>query len=296
MEIKEFKVPVFWGDVAVKSWGNEAHTPVLVLHGVSDNAGSFDRLIPMLPTSFYYICLDLPSHGKSTEFPPHTFITSLDYLLTLKLVLNHFKREKYIFFGHSYGGQLLLLFAQIYPHYVLKLITLDSFYLLPIPIKSMMSELVNYMDKIVAITNSKQKGIFYLDGVDKIRATRMYGNDLDEDSAMALADRCLAEFGKEMYQFTTDRRLSARINPLFDINFIIQMLHHYKITCPFLFIYTKETKERYSDYCHAMIEAFKHMERCKIEEISESHDVHLNVPETVAPIISNFLQEVDSKL
>ncbi|KAB0796525.1 Lantern alpha beta hydrolase 2 [Photinus pyralis] len=295
MATHEVKVPVFWGHIAVKTWGEATDPPILMVHGVRDNAGSFDRLIPMLPPRFYYICPDLPSHGLSSKFPPHTMITSMDYILTLKLILDHFKKEKYIFFGHSYGGQLLMMFAQIYPHYVSKLITLDSFYLLPMPTKSMMSDLVRNINKVIALNNTKQRGIFYLDGVDKIKETRMYENELDEEAAMCLADRCLAEHGKEMYIFSTDARISSRINPFFDLKVIIQMLHHYKITCPFLFIYTTETKEKYSDYCHAMIDAIRTMPKCRIEEISENHDAHLNEPESVAPLISKFLEEL-SKL
>ncbi|GLV33094.1 uncharacterized protein CBL_10441 [Carabus blaptoides fortunei] len=67
MEIKEVKIPVPWGHIAVKTWGNERDPIILVVHGWVDNAGSFDTLIPLLPTSYYYYCMDLPGHGRSSH-------------------------------------------------------------------------------------------------------------------------------------------------------------------------------------------------------------------------------------
>ncbi|ENN82990.1 hypothetical protein YQE_00647, partial [Dendroctonus ponderosae] len=70
-----------------------------------DNAGSFDDLIPLLP-KYFYICIDLPGHGQSDPFPPILPIHSADYLLAIRVVVDYFQRDKYIYMGHSYGGQM----------------------------------------------------------------------------------------------------------------------------------------------------------------------------------------------
>ena len=39
------------------------------MHGYMDNAGTFDRLIPLLPDKFYVVAIDLPGHGFSSHVP-----------------------------------------------------------------------------------------------------------------------------------------------------------------------------------------------------------------------------------
>ena len=41
-----------------KVWGKPNDHPILALHGWQDNAGTFDNLIPRLPSDFYVVCLD----------------------------------------------------------------------------------------------------------------------------------------------------------------------------------------------------------------------------------------------
>ena len=41
-----------------KVWGKPNNNPILALHGWQDNAGTFDKLIPMLPSNSYIVCLD----------------------------------------------------------------------------------------------------------------------------------------------------------------------------------------------------------------------------------------------
>jgi len=36
--------------------------PIVCIHGWQDNAGTFDRLIPLLPREFSYLAIDLPGN------------------------------------------------------------------------------------------------------------------------------------------------------------------------------------------------------------------------------------------
>lgn len=46
---KEFEIPVAWGIIAGKTYGDPKNFPVLCTHGFWDNCNSFDGLIPYLP-------------------------------------------------------------------------------------------------------------------------------------------------------------------------------------------------------------------------------------------------------
>lgn len=53
-----------------KVWGKPNDHPILALHGWQDNAGTFDKLIPLLPTDLYVVCLDFC--GKFKIHIPYT--------------------------------------------------------------------------------------------------------------------------------------------------------------------------------------------------------------------------------
>ncbi|KAF6210204.1 hypothetical protein GE061_013307 [Apolygus lucorum] len=68
MRPRDFEIPVGWGHIAGVQWGEETGLPVVCVHGIQDNAGTFERLIPLLPKRFFWIAMDLPGHGKSSPF------------------------------------------------------------------------------------------------------------------------------------------------------------------------------------------------------------------------------------
>jgi len=67
----EMKIPVPYGYITAKVWGslNENSIRTIAMHGYMDNAGTFDRLIPLLPDQFYVVAIDLPGHGFSSHVP-----------------------------------------------------------------------------------------------------------------------------------------------------------------------------------------------------------------------------------
>ena len=67
----EMKIPVPYGYIAAKVWGSlkDHSIKCIAMHGYMDNAGTFDRLIPLLPDQFYVVAIDLPGHGFSSHVP-----------------------------------------------------------------------------------------------------------------------------------------------------------------------------------------------------------------------------------
>uniref|UniRef100_A0A6P4EI86 Uncharacterized protein LOC108041320 n=1 Tax=Drosophila rhopaloa TaxID=1041015 RepID=A0A6P4EI86_DRORH len=61
------KIPVPWGYISGRWYGNRKERPILGIHGWLDNLGSFDRLIPLLPDYIGVLCIDLPGHGRSSH-------------------------------------------------------------------------------------------------------------------------------------------------------------------------------------------------------------------------------------
>ncbi|KAF2895363.1 hypothetical protein ILUMI_10817 [Ignelater luminosus] len=297
MDIKEFEIPVPWGHIAVKAWGKEEDIPVLAIHGLGDNAGAFDRLLPLLPSSFYYICIDLPSHGRSSPFPPHLPINAIDNVLTLKLVADYLNRNKYILMGHSWGGQTSILFTQLYPEYVIKLIVFDAYYFGPITLgtfKDFFNERFNSLIKINGnLVANKQPLYKYEEAVTKLLRGRMYG-ELTREAAEPILKRCLIPTENGKYIFSTDPRLKAFINPFFGSKYIIALVKKYPITCPLLFVYASDSKVWYYRF-EGVIREFKRNKHCVVKEVIGNHDFYNNFPELVASMVNRFLTKVEIK-
>jgi len=89
----EFEVP--YGKLAAKTWHEETEESkrILVLHGWMDNAGSFDNLMPHIKykDDLYIVALDLPGHGKSSQFPPGASYSDLNILMEIRRCLTELK-------------------------------------------------------------------------------------------------------------------------------------------------------------------------------------------------------------
>ncbi|KAK3931338.1 putative serine hydrolase [Frankliniella fusca] len=121
---EEIEIPVPWGHISGKWWGRKDVTPVIGLHGFEDNAGSFDRLAPMLNLPAF-LALDAIGHGKSSHIPPGMVYTFIDFVIAFRRVVKYYGWKQFSIIGHSFGSTMGHIYASIYPGEVDKFVTLD---------------------------------------------------------------------------------------------------------------------------------------------------------------------------
>lgn len=277
-------------------WGDAKSEAVLVFHGIMDNAGSFDNLIPLLPQCFYYICIDLPGHGRSSHLPPFLPIHTTDHLLVYRMIVEYFNRVKYLIMGHSYGGQIGILFAQLYPKYVSGLILLDTFYFYPFAPKFFMHKLVESHNLLLKLQKQakEDKPIYtYEEALNKLMNNRNYGT-LDRKSAEPLLKRMIQSVGDDKYVFTIDQRLKSFQNPSGNIAYIIDLLLERPVRCPVLVIVGSESKAQ-AVYFKPLMKYFK-KHKIIIKVVDGDHNVHNTFAERVAPTVIKFLLKIQHKL
>lgn len=186
----------------MKAWGNKNDKPIFVTHGRLDNAGSFDRLIPLLPQTYYYICIDLPSHGKSSPLPPFFPIHLMDFVLVYKVVLEYFNKEKYIILAHSFGALIAHYFTRLYPQFVEKLIGIDSISAC-MPVYMFKDYLTNSFDSMIRIHEKYNCGnrrtYTEEEAIEKVGKGR-WGGSITPEAAKPLAKRMMEPVGKLLYQ------------------------------------------------------------------------------------------------
>lgn len=284
--------------ILVKTWGNENDPHILCFHGILDNAGSFNRLIPLLDSHYYYICVDLPGHGRSSHFPENLPLYNIDNIIVYMLVAKYFKKEKYLIIGHSYGGLLAFFFAQVYPELVEKLVMLDTIMMFPLPAKSFKSYIrevyESYLVMDAKLKKNKQPEYTYEEALYRLQYKRSYG-EVTKEAAEALLERSIKKLDNGKYVFTFDQRLKNVALPLNDIRYKLETLKFNPVSCPILMVLARDSAIQ-QVILKKVLAALKKSKTIKIVLVNGDHDVHNTNPERVAPHIRAFLQFKMNKL
>lgn len=298
MDTAEIQIPVPWGFIAGQTWGDPKNQLILMIHGLGDNAASFERLIVYLPKKFYYVSIDLPNHGKSSHYPEYCMIHTLYNILILKLIINYLKREKIIMIGHSWGGQSAILFAQVYPEYVLKLVLLDTFYFYPITVDSFKQHMRERFENIISLNEKLSKGVSpcytYEEALTKFMDNRAFGS-LNKEAAEVLLKRCLIPTEDGLYKFSTNPRLKYIMQIFYGETFKNNFVRKHSVRCPILMIIAKDSTALIELHTVFLKELKRKNKFCQIKVVKGDHNVHNNHPDTVAPFVAHFLTH-DAKL
>ncbi|XP_056648431.1 serine hydrolase-like protein isoform X2 [Diorhabda sublineata] len=283
--------------ILAKTWGEPEDPLVLCFHGIMDNAGTFNRLMPYLPNTFYYVGIDLPGHGKSSHFPPHVPIHVFNFLLTYKRISEHFKR-KFIILGHSFGAQIGYIFAQLYPEKVKKLIMLDSITVFPqtaLNFATYLRDKTNFYIQIEKkITNGVPPSYTKEEALHRLHTGRSYA-PIKLEGAVALLERSINEIDDGKYIFTLDQRIKNTIVPLRNLRNVAEAIEYYPVRCPLLIILATESTSQ-QIYFSSILQLLKRQKNVRIKYAEGNHDVHNDYPERVAPLINKFLLYKSNKL
>lgn len=273
-------------------------SPILCVHGIQDNASTFDPLIPMLPSSFCYVSIDLPGHGRSSHFPSGFMFSLLEYCMSLKRVVDHFEWKTFIYMGHSLGGQLGMLYTSLFPQQVIKLIVLDS--LMPfrnadLDIAEHIVPWWNKLEKVEAKMMS-QSPPSYTEEEALRRLTDGRPIPLTREAAQILLSRGVVKNG-DGFAFSADQRLKLKIPLHFSKEEVLSLCS--RIQCPFLLLRASMTEKAgvkyvFGDFNKLFQASLGSKYTYKVVE--GSHDVHLLHPERLANDVSNFLIKTQSSL
>ncbi|OXU22391.1 hypothetical protein TSAR_005083 [Trichomalopsis sarcophagae] len=282
-----------WGHIAAKTWGKPEDTHVLMVHGIMDNAGTFDRLVELLPQNFYYVCIDLPGHGLSSHFQPGVPLNYVSYVLAIRYVLDELRWKNTYYIAHSLGAHLGLLFAIVYPERIRKLILIDGIIARPIPNAELISRIREEHD--LAIKAYKLKNPRHYTKEDVMYAL---GNlrkcCLSTEAAKKIFDRSVTKVGDNAYCYNRDYRARISIIPNFNKDQTLYLLSQLKVDT--LIFMATDTLPFIKYLKPDVIEELKPKKNVNIIEIEGNHDVHNNYPHRVSGHISKFLCHIPSKL
>ncbi|XP_067009813.1 serine hydrolase-like protein isoform X2 [Anabrus simplex] len=293
--ITELKIPVPWGHIAAKTWGDSSCFPILCLHGEVDNAATFDRLIPLLPQQFYYMSIDLPGHGHSSHYLPGIPYKFIDYVAVLRRIVDHFSWAKINILGHDLGGLLGLFFAAVYPDKIMKLIVFDVIHPV-LPRQHLINHIKLNNEHLLSIeTDEAVPQVFsYQTLYEKLCSWRA------KDSSVAAIDASISRNAEQVadgsYLLTMDQRVRYINYPFFDDRQFHIILKN--LRCELL-IFTAKGIARNQNILPVTSLLYIFRYKCARFEhhiIEGNCDIHLNFPTRLVPIMASFLQEIRSSL
>ena len=104
--------------------GNPTGTPVVLIHGYTDNARDWVPMLPYLSKDFRLILVDLRGHGKSGK--PDCCYTRFDFAFDVILLMDELKLPKAAFVGHSLGSIVGQTLAEFWPQRTSRLVLISS--------------------------------------------------------------------------------------------------------------------------------------------------------------------------
>lgn len=276
-----------------KWWGKKSVKPFICLHGWQDNAGTFDRLIPLLPQQFSYLSLDFPGHGKSSWQPHGVSYQVNSFLFVLYDIIKKLNYEKVGLIAHSMGGWTAFIFASMFPKMIDMLVTVDIWKLLDRTIDEQISDLSLSIKNFESADKRVREGIKpptyeVEEMITKIHEGSM-GN-VSLESAAHLLKRNIAKSENGKFYFTRDNRLRQMFLLSFPRPLIIHMAK--QIEFPFLFLAAVEDTPLYRkvDFYNEFIEIIMKKREVELVKIhSDNHYFHINEPEKIAKVVSEFI-------
>lgn len=106
-------------------WGNPAAPPLILLHGGRDHSRSWDWTAEALRKDWHIIALDLRGHGDS-DWSPSGDYGGLATLYDLAQLIHQLKLAPVTIVAHSYGGNIALRYAGVYPENMRKLVAIEG--------------------------------------------------------------------------------------------------------------------------------------------------------------------------
>ena len=271
---KDLFFPGTTGKLAVKLW-RDTGKRVLALHGWLDNAATFDGLAPLLKNC-QIAALDLPGHGLSDHRPAGTTYHFIDAIPDIVSVTSALGWETFHVLGHSLGGSIALCFAGILPKAVETLVVVESLGPFTSEAEEFPQRVANYLEELKTLSEKKMP---VYASAEEAATSRQKAGDLTQASALVLASRGLKKVDQG-YTWRSDPRL--KLSSLHRLTEEQLRACLKRIEAPTLFIRASSGPQYPGELAKSRLQCIRNLQT---KEIPGRHHVHLDSPETVAPLL-----------
>uniref|UniRef100_A0A672YCG6 Serine hydrolase like n=1 Tax=Sphaeramia orbicularis TaxID=375764 RepID=A0A672YCG6_9TELE len=281
--VSELSIPVPWGEIRGKVWGPEHGRPVLCLHGWADNCGTFNTLIPLLPQGNHTVNI-----MGECRFTAELDDSHVDVFFVLS--------QSTLSGGNVYNHgacTCFLQFSALYPEMVDAVVLLDSYGFLPTDpqeVPKVMREGIDGLIKFEKSSEEKKDRVYtYEKAVERLSAANP---TLSEQSVHILLERGLHEVEGGVI-FSRDFRINLKNIVRISLEQSLEMQARIQASVLVLLaedgfekIFTQADQKKYTS---ALLQGYRDKNHTVVM-VPGNHHVHLNNPEAVAPLVSDFLR------
>ena len=268
--------------LAAEVWGETGSRPILASHGWLDNAGSFQRLAPLLPRC-ELVALDLAGHGFSGSRSPDSSYNLWQDVGDLLDVADAMGWQRCTLLGHSRGAAISMLFAATFPERVDKLVLLEG----GLPLTGAPHEAPERLARALLEARALRgkTGRVFSDRATAIAERAAGFSKVTEEAAELLARRSLRQVASGGFMWHADQRLKAESELKLTAEHVRAFAR--RVAAPVLLLFAEQSpfvgRELYAE----VATLFANVE---VERLRGGHHFHLEGTEAeIAERIRRFL-------
>jgi pimeloyl-ACP methyl ester carboxylesterase len=292
---EEITITISYGIIAAKAWGHiNTDKTILAIHGWQENAGSFDRIIALLPESLHVIAIDLPGHGFSSHLSDGCPYSEIVFYIAIKEIIDKLNLKNIVILAHAMGATLAIYFSCLFPELISKIITFDMINPMCLTFEQLIKHNRTAIELFVTLDQNNIKFDPTYDHQSILEKLMSEHGCISLESAQCLLIRgSKISADRSGYCLTRDNRLEAVLFQQMSKEAIFNYLNSFN--CDLLIINSDkfqsdlvlEEREKYLNFYQNKCHYFKYVE---IESQYESH-IHLCDPKKVISYVLEFLND-----
>ncbi len=209
---REERVEIRGLSLAVRTWGEAPRPLALVLHGILDDGGAWERVARgLVEAGLRVVAPDQRGHGRSDHLPPAASYHLVDLVADAEALVDRLASGPVLLVGHSMGAAVAALLAASRPEAVRSLVLVEP--VLP-PASAGTDPVSPLRAHLAALRSSAAHPVFH-DLDSAVERLRRIWPALDAASARETAER-LAEPCPGGFRWRWDARLASRAGLAFD--------------------------------------------------------------------------------
>jgi len=251
-------------------WNSRNEGPMVLLHGIGDNAHIWDHIARGVSAHMRAIAPDQRGHGLS-DWPKPPAYTCEDYVADLEAFIDGLELERVILLGHSMGALHATRYAALHPDRVSALIHVDIEARPPDWNKKYLSNLYEQLPH------------FYYTVDECVRQARKNSPYAGEELLYSIARLSLTKGENGKYRHQYDREVLSHFDR-YDLRPCLKY-----IRCPALMIRGEESRVMSEP---AAMEMSREIAGGRFEAIPKAaHPVHTDNPQAFEKAVLDFLRE-----
>ena len=247
--------------------------------------------MPLLPPDISLLAVDFPGHGLSSHIPAGNVYHLLDFVSTVQRIVEHFGWTRVSLMGHSFGSIIAFLYSAIYPEYVEHYIALDVITPSNIDIARRLKRQGERLDDFLHLESMDRNSVpsyTYEEAIQHLHSN--INKWATKEGCEILTRRGTIRKPDGRYCFSRDVRLKANFDLAYSREYLLRFASN--VQCKILYIKANQglsiqKPEELDEFLDVIKKAAVLYEYHAVEG---RHHVHLDSPEQVAPLISNFLK------